>query len=215
MAWRCVLKAKMEKGKMENGEEEPRGRGPSRDSGQAIPAPTKARDKREKLAVGGAGGGGGGVVAFEEGGEFFEEEFPGGFIGEENVIGAGKGNELCAGNYGGEDTAFFGRSDAIAVGVENNGRNGDFRKKLADVDVVTGAHGLDEIFGGDGDDLEILEPALVFIAGFFGDVEIGDDLEERWIGLTPVELDESFESATDFDGVGTAAMVRAARIGPA
>jgi len=131
------------------------------------------------------------------------------------VIGAGKGNELGSGNFSGEDAAFFGRGDAIAVGVEDDSGDGDFLEKRANVDVVAGAHGLDEIFGGDGDDLEILEPALVFVAGFFRDIEIGDDLEERGIGLAPVELDESFESAPDFDGVGMAAVVRAARIGTA
>lgn len=51
------------------------------------------------LVVGGAGGVGCGSGAFEEGGKFFEEEFPGGFIGEEDVVGAGKGNEL--GSIGG------------------------------------------------------------------------------------------------------------------
>lgn len=153
-----------------------------------------------------------GVVAFEEGGEFFEEEFPGGFGGEENVIGAGKGNELGAGNFGGEDSAFFGRSDAVAIRVENDGGDGDFWEQRADVDVVAGAHGLDENFWRDGDNLKFVEPGLIFVGGFFGDVEIGDDLEERGIGFAPVEFDEGFEGATNFDGVGMAAVVRTAGI---
>ena len=131
------------------------------------------------------------------------------------MIGAGEGNELGAGNFGGEDAAFFGRGDAIAVGVKNDGGNGDFGEKRANVDVIAGAHGLDEIFGGNRDLLKVFEPALIFVAGFFGDVEIGDDLEERWIGFAPVEADESFEGAADFDGIGLAAVIGAAGIGAA
>ena len=94
------------------------------------------------------------------------------------MIGAGKGNELGAGDFGGEDAALFGRSDAIAVGVENDGWDGDSWKQWADVDVVAGAHGLDENFRRYGDNLEFVEPALIFVCRFFRDIEIGDDLEE-------------------------------------
>jgi len=79
-----------------------------------------------RLGVGGAGGG---VVAFQEGGEFFAEEFPGGLVGQEDVIGAGERDKLSAGNFGGEDAAFFGRSDAVAVRVKDDGGGGDFGRR--------------------------------------------------------------------------------------
>jgi len=156
-----------------------------------------------------------GVVAFEEGREFFAEDFPGWFFGEEDVIGAGQGNEQCAGDFGGEDAAFLRRGNAVTIGMKDDGRDRNGWEKRADVDVVASAHSLDEIFWGDGDELEILEPALIFVGGFFGDVEIGDDLEERRVGFAPVELYEGFEGAANFDGVGMTAVVSATRIGTA
>ena len=62
------------------------------------------------------------------------------------MIGGRQWNEQGAGDFGGEDAAFLGRGDAIAIGVENDGGNGNGREKRAHVDVVAGAHGLDEIF---------------------------------------------------------------------
>ncbi len=175
--------------------------------GGASPAPTKRVLGR--LVAGGAGGG---VGAFQEGREFFAEDFPCGFFGEEDVIGGWKGNEAGAGNFGGEDAAFFGRSDAAAIGVKNNGGNRERGEQGADVDVIASAHDFDEVGGGDGDELEILEPLLVLGGGLFGNIEIGDDLEERGIGFAPVELDEGFESAANLDCVGMPPVVGAARI---
>ena len=131
------------------------------------------------------------------------------------MIGGGERNELGARNFSGEDAAFFGRGDAVSIGVKNDSGNGDGREKMADVDVVASAHGLDEIIRRDGDDLEIIEPALVFVGGFFRDVEVCDDLEERGVSFAPVELDERFKRAANFDGVGMATVVRTTRISPA
>jgi hypothetical protein len=63
--------------------------------------------------------------------------------------------------------------------------------------------------------LQVLEPALVFGGGFFGNVEIGDDLKERGIGFAPVELDEGFEGTANFDRVRVTSVMGAARIGTA
>ncbi len=175
--------------------------------GGASPAPTKRVLGR--LVAGGADVRAG---TFQEGREFFAEDFPCGFFGEEDVIGGWKGNEAGAGNFGGEDAAFFGRSDAVAIGVKNNGGNRERGEQGADVDVIASAHDFDEVGGGDGDELEILEPLLVLGGGLFGNIEIGDDLEERGIGFAPVELDEGFESAANLDCVGMPPVVGAARI---
>jgi hypothetical protein len=142
--------------------------------GTKWPSPIVRRGKENSNCRAGPG-----VVALEKRGEFLEEEFPGGFFREEDVIGGGERSELGARNFSGEDAAFFGQGDAVAIGVKNDSGNGDGREKSADVDIVAGTHGLDEIFRRDGDDLEIREPALVFVGGLFRNVDIGDDLEER------------------------------------
>jgi len=84
-----------------------------------------------------------------------------------------------------------------------------------DVDVVASAHDFDEVGVGDGDELQVLEPLLIFGGGFFGNVEVRDDLKERGIGFAPIELDEGLESATDVNRVGVTSVVCAARIGTA
>ena len=73
------------------------------------------------LATCGVGADGG---ALEERGDFFPEYFPGGFSGEENVIGARQRNENCPRNFRRQDAAFFWRCDAVAVRVEDDGWDG-------------------------------------------------------------------------------------------
>ena len=70
------------------------------------------------LATCGVGADGG---ALQEGADFFPEYCPGGFFGEENVIGTRQRNENCARNFRRQDAAFFWRCDAVAVGVEDDG----------------------------------------------------------------------------------------------
>ncbi len=131
------------------------------------------------------------------------------------MVGGGQWNEAGAGNFRGEDAAFFGRGYAVAIAVKNNGGNGEGGKQRADVDVVASAHDFDEVGVGDGDELQVLEPLLIFGGGFFGNVEVRDDLKERGIGFAPIELDEGLESATDVNHVGVTSMVCASRIGTA
>ena len=61
------------------------------------------------------------------------------------MVAAGEWDEASVGDLGGYDAAFFGWGYAVAVAVKDDGGNGDLRKEIADVDLVAGAHELDEV----------------------------------------------------------------------
>ena len=61
------------------------------------------------------------------------------------MVAAGEGDEAGVGDFGGYDAAFFGWGYAVAVAVKDDGGDGDLGEKVADVDLVAGAHELDEV----------------------------------------------------------------------
>ena len=61
------------------------------------------------------------------------------------MVAAGEGDEAGVGDLGGDDAAFFGWGYAVAVAVKDDGGDGYLGQEVADVDLVAGAHELDEV----------------------------------------------------------------------